>query len=381
MAMSHIRQLASGNHRAELRDPAGRKYGRTFPTKALARAWAADEERRNRRGRHVDQRASRQRVRDYATTWQSDRVVERTTAANDRTRLDKHVLGEWGDWPLDTVTPSALRGWVKRMERSGLAPATVRSAGILFRAMLDAARVDGLLPDNPMRDVKLPAPPPGREVYLTQDDIDEVSAAMECLRPEAADFDQAVLHVLAYSGMRWGELVGLAVPQLDLLRRRLHVTGVVVEIEGRFERKPYPKRRKPRVVPLPEHVVDALAAHLRDHPAETDDLGALVFRPRTLGFAFGRGRALSRTHWPRTAFKPAVASALVRGDVRVHDLRHSYASWLVAAGRPLYEVSTLLGHGSITTTQRYAHFAPDHFDGIEEALTRGRRAADVRQIR
>jgi site-specific recombinase XerD len=85
-------------------------------------------------------------------------------------------------------------------------------------------------------------------------------------------------------------------------------------------------------------------------------------------FTNGAGKPLSRHRWPRTAFRPAVASALGRTDVRVHDLRHSYASWLVQAGVGLYQVSALLGHADPATTARYAHLQPDAFGPTLSAL-------------
>ncbi|MDE0977169.1 MAG: tyrosine-type recombinase/integrase [Arenicellales bacterium] len=51
-------------------------------------------------------------------------------------------------------------------------------------------------------------------------------------------------------------------------------------------------------------------------------------------------------------------------DFRIHDLRHTFASWLVMDGVPLYEVSKLLRHASITMTEKYAHLAPDHLHQV-----------------
>jgi len=78
-------------------------------------------------------------------------------------------------------------------------------------------------------------------------------------------------------------------------------------------------------------------------------------------FTDGAGEPLSRHQWPRTAFRPAVAAALGRSDIRVHDLRHSYASWLVQAGVGLYQISALLGHTDPAITATYAHLGPDAF--------------------
>lgn len=73
------------------------------------------------------------------------------------------------------------------------------------------------------------------------------------------------------------------------------------------------------------------------------------------------------------------------GDVRVHDLRHSFASFLVNAGRSLYEVQKILGHSQISTTQRYAHLSQDTlieaanavFIATRQSLPEARSALDV----
>jgi len=96
-----------------------------------------------------------------------------------------------------------VQTWVKQLTNSGLAPPTVRSCHNLLAGVLEAAVRDRLIGCNPARGVQLPATPPGREVYLTQAEVDQVAAAM------ADDADQSVLLTLAHCGLHWGELAGL----------------------------------------------------------------------------------------------------------------------------------------------------------------------------
>jgi integrase len=360
--------------RCEYRDAAGVRHGQRFATKRDAESWGADREAEVRQGRHIDPRAARQPFGPYARTWMDGRVVEDTTAATDAGRIAKHVLPVWEDYPLAGITHSAVQAWVRRMERQGLGAWTVRAAYNLLSGCLDSARLDKLIFDNPCRDVKLPAIPPGREVYLTEEEVDELAAAT-FRRPAAGAFDSLIVLTLANTGMRWGELAGLEVRQLDMLRRQINIDSTLIEVNGIFSRKKVTKGKQRRHVPIPRHLVELLARHLELHPPRRDELGELVFRPEVLGGHVGHGRALSRSSWPRTGFRPAVAAVFgctldaerrtythdmcdCRG-VRVHDLRHTYASWLVQQGVPLEVVQALLGHESIGTTQRYAHLRPD----------------------
>jgi len=366
--------------RCEYRDAAGARHGRRFPTKREAEAWGAEREAEVRGGRHVDPRSARQPFGPYAQRWFAARVVEATTQATDRGRMDRHVLPAWQGHPINGITHSGVQAWVKRLTLT-LGPWSVRSCFNLLSACLDAALADKLILDNPCRGTRLPTTPGGREVYLTRDEVDAVVAAMD-RRPDAAGFDQLVVRTLVNTGLRWGEFAGLELRQLDMLRRQLTVTGTLIEVDGVYSRKPYPKGKRQRTVPLPLWLVEDLARHLERHRPRRDELGELVFRPDVL--PAGKGRALSRSSWPRSAFAPAVAAVFGctrEGQgfthetcrcrrVRVHDLRHTYASWLVQAGVGLDVVQALLGHQSIVTTMRYAHLAPDAFARPIEVLER-----------
>jgi integrase len=267
--------------------------------------------------------------------------------------MTKHILPAWQSVPLDGIRASAVQAWVKQLTTSGLAPATVRSCHNLLAGALEAAVRDRLINGNPARAVQLPATPPGREVYLSPAEVDQVAAAM------ANDIDRAVLLTLAYCGLRWGELAGLRRSRLAPDLSTVRVVETVVEVGGVFSRKPYPKGRRARTVPVPQRLRGVLDGHLCAHHPSGGDL---------LVFTNGAGEPLSRHQWPRRAFQPAVASALGRTDVRVHDLRHSYASWLVQAGVGLYQVAALLGHADPATTARYAHLQPDAFGPTLSAL-------------
>jgi len=369
----YVQKTPAGRWKVTYRDAGGRRHARTFDTARDAKAWAGDREGEVRGGRHADPRLARQKLGDYAAGWWSHRVVELTTAATDRGRLDRHVLPEWGRVPLVSVTRPGVQAWVRRLARKGLGAWTVRSCYVLLSSVLESAVRDGLLPANPARYVSLPPLPLPREVFLTRGEVDAVAAAM-ARRPGAAAFDRCVLLALVLSGLRWGELAGLEVGAggLDMLRKVIHVTRTIVEVGGVFHVKLYPKGRRRRTVPIPEELLFLLAAHLRAHPPYDDGLGRLVFRPCTLGHRWGRSACLSRQQWPRVAFKPALEAAGLSGrDVHVHDLRHTYASWLAQDGVSGTKVAALLGDRP-ATAERYVHLAPEHYADALAALGRRR---------
>ena len=151
--------------------------------------------------------------------------------------------------------------------------------------------------------------------------------------------------------MRWGELAGLQVAGIDMLRRRLTVRTALIEATGSRPVLGSPKTKaSERTISLPNVVIDYLGVHLAAHPPAdglvwTTDDGAFLRRG-----SFGR------------IWRAAVAAS-VGPPCRIHDLRHTHAAWLIAAGEHPKTIQTRLGHSSIQVTiDRYGHL----MDGLDE---------------
>lgn len=158
------------------------------------------------------------------------------------------------------------------------------------------------------------------------------------------------------TGLRWGELIALKPRHLDLDTDHLTVEETIVEVSlknsptgQRMITKPYPKDNEPRTMAIPDDLVSQLAAHITDH-----GLG-----PADLLFATREGTPISRNTFRTRVWLPAIKMSAVDFDVRVHDLRHAHASWLLAGGSDLKSVMDRMGHAQITTTQKYLHTLPD----------------------
>jgi len=151
------------------------------------------------------------------------------------------------------------------------------------------------------------------------------------------------------TGLRWGELIALKPRHLDLATGRLTVEETIVEVSlrnsptgQRMLTKPYPKDNEPRAMALPADLLDQLTAHITGRGLGPDDL---LFP--------------TRNTFRTRVWRPAVKKSGVDFDVRVHDLRHAHASWLLAGGSDLKSVMDRMGHAQITTTQKYLHALPD----------------------
>jgi integrase len=143
----------------------------------------------------------------------------------------------------------------------------------------------------------------------------------------------------------------------------LRVVETYDETAGRI--KAYPKGKRVRDVPLVADLVTVFEGIERDGVCGVAH--ALGRCPGPLALTTEEGAPLRNSNWAFRVWTPAVRAAGV-GHVRIHDCRHSYASWLLQEGISLAEVGRLLGHVSPQTTQRYAHLAETPSAAVLAAL-------------
>jgi integrase len=154
----------------------------------------------------------------------------------------------------------------------------------------------------------------------------------------------ALVYLLAYGGLRLAEAVGLRLERVNLLRRRIEITETLSEVGGQFHVVP-PKTWQTRTIAIPPFVADVLGYHIGRF-AE-GDAEALMFTTR--------GTALRTSNFHRRVWYPAVCEIGEEG-LRVHDLRHTCASLLIAAGAHPGLVREHLGDSSIRVTMDvYGH--------------------------
>lgn len=266
---------------------------------------------------------------------------------------------------LGAIRRHDVRAWAADLGRQGLAPATVRQCVALLSGSLAAAVDQEILTANVAAGLtkKLPAPPPGQERYLTRQEYVTVRDQLPTLR------DQLVADVLVTTGLRWGEMAGLHRWRLDRDRGRAGVVEAWAETAGHV--KAYPKGRRAREVPVPPWLLKDLDAVRPDTGERTCGLPHAGGRCRSgLLLATESGTVLRNSNWAGKVWLPSVKAAGV-GPVRIHDLRHTYASWLLQDGASLAEVGQLLGHETPVTTQRYAWLAKEPSAAVLRSVGRG----------
>jgi integrase len=195
--------------------------------------------------------------------------------------------------------------------------------------LLELAVRDGRMSRNPAAKVSLPKPRRSEPVFLTGDQVGDLAGACR-------DGGLVVL-VLAYTGLRFGELASLRMEDIDVMRRRIRVHRAGTEVGGRWVESDTTKTHAARTVPFPRFLADRITEQLAGREAED------------YAFSSPTGGPLRIGNWRARVFDPACKGAGISG-VTPHDLRHTAASLAVSAGANVKAVQRMLGHASAAMT-------------------------------
>jgi integrase len=364
MAWIKTRTTDDGDTRfvACYRDPEGRQRSAgTYSSRRAAERAAHREEARVRDGAWHDHSRGQVTFAEYVeTVWLPSKQVETSTLAAYRSYLDKHFIPTFGPRPMGKILPSEIQRWITTATEDGLSAASVRKYNTMLGSVFERAQRDQVVTFNPCAHTELPKVIKKKTRTLTPTEYDTIHASLPAQH-------RLMVETAINTGLRWGELIALKPRHLDLIKRTLTVEETVVEVSiknsptgQRMITKPYPKDDEPRTMELPPDLVDQLTTWIT-----TRRLG-----PHDLLFATRDGTPISRNTFRTRVWRPAIKASGVDFDVRVHDLRHAHASWLLAGGSDLKSVMDRMGHAQITTTQKYLHALPDADQKNLDALNR-----------
>jgi len=239
---------------------------------------------------------------------------------NDDTYL-RQVLEFFGDVYLDEITPEMIENLKAHRLNEGAKPATVNRILACLRTMLNKAIEWGKLKDTPMKKVKLFKEDNIRTRFLAKEELERL-------------LDNCPIHLknivvfAINTGMRRGEILNLKWSNIDFRNKCIHVEKT--------------KSKTPRVIPI-NSALERLLINIREN-----SISEYVF-------CYHKNKIDS----VKTGFNSAMRKARIN-DFRFHDLRHTFASYLVMNGVDINTVKELLGHKKIEMTLRYSHLSQDH---------------------
>ncbi len=354
--MGCVYQRGPGNFWIKWREGGQVRYEGSFPTRDLAeRALAkiVNDVKATGVGLAPDPKS----LPTLTTLW-SDWIERRRkthrAADTDESRWETHLGPAFGGLRPPELNAATIRRFVEQKLAEGLAPQTVGHCVRLLSTFCADLVERGLVTTNPVATVprstrrlmRSNADPRTVPFLERADDIRRVFLAM----PEPY---RVAFAVGALAGLRTGEVLGLAWEHIDLATRRIHVRQQVQDGElGPL------KDDDSRIVPI----MDALAPTLAAWKLKRGGKGPL-FPPRygQRGGRPGRPPQFTRPHTLHSHLADALGACELPTLTWYQATRHTFASQWVAAGGSIEKLSLILGHASVTTTERYAHLRVDLF--------------------
>jgi integrase len=320
----------------------GRKIRKTFAREAEARSWRADALSALSTG--TLRAPTKTTLREAAAAWlrgaesgeirsKSGHPYKPSTLRGYRQALEERVLPELGAAKLSAVTTTDLQALVDRWQAERTPASTIRNAIKPLQAIYRRAKSRGGLPVNPTRDLELPAPRP-REVEIVGREV--AARLLEAVPPK----DRLVWTTALYAGLRYGELRALRWASVDVAGGTIAVSESWDPKEGPIDPK---TRTSRRTVPMPGVLRDLFVEQRLVGDHADDDL---VFGPFHATALYRRA-------------DEAWAAAGLKQRLRLHQARHTYASFMIAAGVNAKALCSYMGHSSIKVTfDLYGHLMP-----------------------
>ena len=257
-------------------------------------------------------------VKTRKRSWETDEIMLRC-----------HILPVFAEFRMNRITRSDVVAFHHGILDKGYAAGTCNRMIVLMKFIYNCAIRWDILPpkSNPCDGVEPFEDHGARERYLTTEEVQRLFDELDTNRNVQVG---QVIRLLLYTGARKREILDARWDEIDWNRRLLMIPAA------------RSKSKKVHYIPLSDAAVELLQSLPRQ-----EDIPWVFFNPKT-------------KKPPVSIFYAwdSIRKKVGLGEVRLHDLRHSYASFLVNAGRSLYEVQKLLGHHDPKVTMRYAHLSP-----------------------
>ncbi|GAA3215510.1 site-specific integrase [Actinocorallia longicatena] len=323
-------------------DPAGKEVTKAFGKEVDAKRHGARMEADAERGLYVDPKLARMTVKVWCETWLTGYGSRReSTVRQGRVHLER-IISEFGHLPLAAVRPSHVKGWTAKLRAEGLADSYVYALHSRLGQVMSDAVHDGLLPRSPVSHRTSPGAAKQRAYVATTDQVWALHDAFPARM-------RAAILLGAFAGLRVAEVCGLRVADVDFMRG-------VINPAVQYPDQPLKTETSKTPIPIPQSLALELAAHVARYGGETL-------------LTHESGGQLGPWILEREMRKARRKVDGLPAGFRYHDLRHYFASLLIASGADVKVVQTRLRHASAKTTlDTYAHLWPDRDESTRAAV-------------
>lgn len=300
--------------------------------------------------------------------------VTEGTKSDYRAMLERDISPVIGSVPLPLLTREQVASWVNGLAARGLSGKSIRNRHSLLSAALTTAQRDGLLGQHPCKGMRMPRTDHERRemVMLTRTEFARLLAGMD-------ERWQPLVVLLVATGIRWGEATALQVGDVDLDAGTARIRQAWKHTDGKGHELGPPKSRRslrtvtlePGVAKMLRPLVEARSpgefvfTNTRGRPVRQNTFHGDVWTPAVRKFAGDTCEKVPTKGRPRLVWTKGPGKR-----PRIHDLRHTYASWAIAAGVPITVIQRSMGHESIvTTSDTYGHLQRADYEALAAATS------------
>jgi integrase len=340
--MANIEKRPNGVWRARYYDDAGKQHARHFPRKVDAKTWLDTVTASVVRGDYTDPKTARTTVEQWCATWLEGYATRRASTVRQARVHIAQINRAFGSTRLADVRPSQVKAWTAQLKAEEYADSTVYATYRRFAQIMGDAVQDGIIPRSPCSRKTSPGGGVQRPYVATTEQVWALHDAMD-------EHLRSAILLGAFAGLRTAETCALRVSDVDFMR------GIVAPAI-QWPAEPLKSECSKTPVPIPQELALVLAAGVKKYAGET----VVSDEIRQACSPWELQRAV------RAARKKV--KGLPEG-FRYHDLRHYFASLLIASGLDVKVVQTRLRHASaMTTLNTYGHMWPDADESSRAAV-------------
>lgn len=331
-----------GRWQARYRDDAGKEHARRFDRKIDAQRWLDETTASMAAGTYVSPATAKMTVQQWCDAWLEGYGTRRASTVRQARTHIALITEEFGGMKLSAVRPSHVKAWTARLAERGYSDSYVYAVhGRLSQLFSDAVH-DGIVPRSPCSRRTSPKSGQQRAYVATTAQVWSLADAIE-------DRYRAAILLGAFAGLRVAEVCGLRVGDVDFMRGVVHPAV-------QYPAEPLKTEIARTTIPIPLSLAREFSAHVARWRA-----GTLLSTPD--------GRQLEPWRLER-AFRTARGKVESLPDgFRFHDLRHYFASLLIASGTDVKVVQARVRHASAKTTlDTYGHMWPDSDESTRAAV-------------
>jgi len=304
--------------------------------------------------------SSNQIFKGYADQW-----IERKLSLKDATRISyegilaNHLKPYFGEAQITEIRRDNIQNFVKGLTKDGLSPKTINNTLLVLHQILEDAVIDELITGSPYKKIERPRIEKAEVDCLETQEVQLFLNA--CLDPKEDPQNYPLFYTAVFTGARRGEFLGLRWGDIDWVSKKIHVRKSLYKGKLQEPKSEHSKRK----IDMGPRLFEVLRAHRKRRIETLLKMGRQLTNDDFV-FSQSDGKPLDGDNLYHRDFKRILKRAGLR-QIRIHDLRHTFASILIAAGHNLKYIQNQMGHAKIEITfNLYGHLLKETLEGAAQ---------------